>query len=80
MKHLISYILLTASAMSAGAATPLWLRDVNISPDGKTIAFTYKGDIFTVPAAGGDAKRLTTAESYESVPVWSPDGKTSFRQ
>lgn len=76
MKHLISYILLTASAMSAGAATPLWLRDVNISPDGKTIAFTYKGDIFTVPAAGGDAKRLTTAESYESEPVWSPDGKT----
>ncbi len=62
--------------MTVTAATPLWLRDVQISPDGKTIAFTYKGDIFTVPAAGGEAKRLTTAESYESVPVWSPDGKS----
>ena len=49
---------------------------MKISPDGKSIAFTYKGDIFTVPASGGEAKRLTTAESYESVPVWSPDGKS----
>ena len=29
-----------------------------------------------MPASGGEAKRLTTAESYESVPVWSPDGKS----
>ena len=65
-----------SASIDSTAATPLWLRDVQISPDGKTIAFTYKGDIFTVPAAGGEAKRLTTAESYESVPVWSPDGKS----
>ena len=76
MKHLVSSLLLAAAAVSATAATPLWLRDVKISPDGKSIAFTYKGDIFTVPASGGEAKRLTTAESYESVPVWSPDGKS----
>ncbi|MBP3303619.1 MAG: PD40 domain-containing protein [Muribaculaceae bacterium] len=76
MKHLVSSLLLAAAAVSATAATPLWLRDVKISPDGKYIAFTYKGDIFTVPASGGEAKRLTTAESYESVPVWSPDGKS----
>ena len=76
MKHLVSSLLLAAAAVSATAATPLWLRDVKISPDGKYIAFTYKGEIFTVPASGGEAKRLTTAESYESVPVWSPDGKS----
>ena len=76
MKHLVSSLLLAAAAVSATAATPLWLRDVKISPDGKSIAFTYKGDIFTVPASGGEAKRLTTAESYESVPVWSPNGKS----
>ncbi len=76
MKKLVSSILFAAATMTVTAATPLWLRDVQISPDGKTIAFTYKGDIFTVPAAGGEAKRLTTAESYESVPVWSPDGKS----
>jgi len=76
MKKLFSALLLAGMAFSAQAVTPLWLRDVKISPDGNTIAFTYKGDIFTVPVTGGPAKRLTTASSYESVPVWSPDGKT----
>jgi len=52
MKKLVSSILFAAATMTVTAATPLWLRDVQISPDGKTIAFTYKGDIFTVPAAG----------------------------
>ena len=64
---------LCAAAMgifSAGAVTPMWLRDVKISPDGSTIAFTYKGDIYTVPAEGGNATRLTTSGSYEAVPVW----------
>ena len=54
--------------------TPLWLRDVQISPNGDLIAFTYKGDIWTVPVSGGEARRLTVRDSYESSPVWSPDG------
>lgn len=53
---------------------PLWLRDVKISPDGQQIAFCYKGDIYKVAADGGKAVQLTTQESYESSPVWSPDG------
>lgn len=76
MKKIYSIIL--ASALGCGAAsavTPLWLRDVKISPDSKEIAFTYKGDIWKVPAAGGTAVRLTSQPSYESEPVWSPDGK-----
>ena len=64
-----------AMALGLSAATPLWLRNAVISPDGKQIAFTYKGDIYTVPAAGGEATRLTTSESYETSPRWSPDGK-----
>lgn len=56
-------------------AAPMWLRDVKISPDGKEIAFTYKGDIYKVASTGGNAVRLTATEDYESVPVWSPDGK-----
>lgn len=66
----------TAIAISASASTPLWLRDAQISPDGKQIAFTYKGDIWVVPVAGGKAERLTSTESsYEQIPIWSPDSK-----
>ena len=73
---LLGAMALAASSLGLSAASaPLWLRDVKISPDGSTIAFTYKGDIYTVPSAGGAALRLTTSGSYESSPVWSPDGK-----
>ena len=65
------------SALTAQAAdSPLWMRYSKISPDGKQIAFAYKGDIYVVPANGGEAKQLTTADSYESQPVWSNDSKT----
>nr|MDE5608471.1 peptidase S41 [Muribaculaceae bacterium] len=66
--------LLTSAA--AAAEAPLWLRDVKISPDGSTLAFTYKGNIYTVAADGGTAKQLTTGPSYNTTPIWSPDGKT----
>lgn len=63
-----------AATLSASADTPLWLRDVKISPDGREIAFTYKGDIYKVPVTGGNAIRLTSQPSYECSPLWSPDG------
>lgn len=53
----------------------LWLRNSAISPDGKEIAFTYKGDIFKVPSKGGKAIQLTSNPAYETKPIWSPDGK-----
>ena len=56
-------------------AAPLWMRYSAVSPDGKTIAFAYKGDIFTVPVGGGEARRLTTNSGYDSYPVWSPDSR-----
>ncbi len=54
---------------------PLWLRYPAISPDGSTILFSYKGDIYRVSSKGGDAVPLTISESYEYAPVWSHDGK-----
>ena len=54
----------------------MWLRYPAISPDGQTIAFSYQGDIYAVPAAGGNATPLTLGESYEYAPVWSHDGKS----
>ena len=55
--------------------SPLWMRYNTISPDGKTIAFCYKGDIYTVPVSGGRAFQVTTNPSYDTHPVWSPDSK-----
>lgn len=69
-------ILIAATLNASSAPTPLWMRDIAIAPDGLTIAFTYKGDIFTVPATGGQATRLTATPHYECNPVWSPDGLT----
>ena len=54
----------------------LWMRYTAISPDGKTILFCYKGDIWSVPSTGGTAVPVTLTESYEYSPVWSHDGKS----
>ena len=54
---------------------PLWMRFPAISPDGKTVAYSYKGDIWTVPANGGQARQITTNPAYDAYPVWSPDSK-----
>ena len=54
---------------------PLWMRHSVISPDGTTIAFTYKGDIYTVPVTGGRAMQITTNPAYDTDPVWSLDSK-----
>ena len=57
------------------AATP-WLRDPAISPDGTWIAFRFAGQIWIVPADGGDAVPLTPGGVHAATPVWSPDGAT----
>lgn len=75
MKKIFAYLTLGFTTLTTYAATPLWMRDIQISPDGTEIVFCYKGDIYKVSAKGGTATQLTTQESYESSPVWSPDGK-----
>ena len=66
----------TFHANASQAITPLWLRDVQVSPDGSQVLFCYKGDIYKVSANGGTAVQLTTQDSYECSPVWSADGKS----
>ena len=71
------FLLLTAFiAISASAENASWLRYPSISPDGKNVAFSYKGDIYLVDSEGGEARQLTSNPAYDYSPVWSPDGKT----
>src|ERR1044071_4334959 len=71
---LISFSIFAFKLIPAADA-PLWMRYPSISPDGKTILFSYKGDIYKVNSSGGTASPLTVSDAYEFAPCWSPDGK-----
>lgn len=49
--------------------------DPAISPQGDRIVFSWQGDLWLVPVAGGEATRLTVHAAEDAQPVWSPDGK-----
>ena len=59
--------------------------DLNFSPDSKEICFTAvtdpveaistNGDLFLVPVAGGEIKRITTQKGFDGEPTYSPDGR-----
>lgn len=51
-----------------------WM-DVDVSPDGQTIAFTLLGDIYTMPITGGTPRRIAEGLAWEVQPRFSPDGK-----
>ncbi len=48
--------------------------DPALSPDGKTLAFRWANEIWTVPTSGGDATRITNHPANDSQPKFSPDG------
>ncbi|MDC8755570.1 amidohydrolase family protein [Erythrobacter sp. sf7] len=50
-----------------------WM-DVDVSPNGQTIAFTLLGDIYTMPITGGTPKRISEGLSWDVQPRFSPDG------
>ena len=56
-------------AVSTGPLDPAW------SQDGRWIAFSMRGDIWKIPADGGEAIALTSGPTYHFEPAWSPDGK-----
>ena len=55
--------------VTTGPWSPAW------SPDGREIALSMQGSLWTVPVEGGEARQLTTGPHYDSEPSWSPDGR-----
>jgi len=70
----VGVLVLSNLAVVASAAEPaLWLRYPAISPDGESIVFSFRGDLYLVPSTGGTATPLTVHEAHDTMPVWSPD-------
>ncbi|MDB4914331.1 MAG: peptidase [Gemmatimonadetes bacterium] len=72
---LMSASIAAAQSPSTSAAGASWMRYPAISPDGRTIAFAFKGDLYKVSSSGGSAVPLTTHTANDFMPVWSHDGK-----
>ncbi len=77
MKKLVFAFILFLSFLefSQGQSEALWLRYPAISPDGTSIVFSYKGDLWKIPTEGGLAMPLTLHEGHDFQPIWSSDGK-----
>ena len=52
-----------------------WMS-LDLSPDGKTIVFDLLGDLYTIPATGGAATRITSGSGFDGQPRFAPDGKS----
>ena len=97
MKHIIAALAILLLSVTAFSQTqrPMQLEDLftiqrvgdpQLSPDGKTIAYTVtvvnkeanstNSDIWLVPVIGGTSSQLTNSPKHDRHPRWSPDGKT----
>lgn len=61
-------------SISPAQNSATWLRYPALSPDGRSIAFIWHGDLYTVPATGGTAKLLVKDDAQELMPVWNHSG------
>lgn len=73
-RFIVIFLAFWTVVISAGNVT--WLRYPSISPDGKSVAFSYGGNLYIVSSEGGEARQLTSHPAHDYAPVWSPDGKT----
>lgn len=73
-KILLSLVVLAGTSALSAADEARLLRFP--ATNGNEIVFSYAGDLYKVPASGGEAQRLTSHVGYEMFPRFSPDGKT----
>src|SRR3546814_4283797 len=53
--------------------------NVDLSPDGRNLAFDLLGDVYVMPAKGGAATQITRGLAWDRRPVWSPDETAARR-
>jgi len=74
-KFILPVIALVAVSSVSFADNIRFASHPSLSPDGKQIYFSYDGDIYSVPAAGGQATAVITMPGVQDSPLVSPDGK-----
>ncbi len=72
---LVALLAVSAGDASAADKETRGLRYPSLTPDGKTVAFAYRGDIWVAKTDGKHADRLTIHEAQDTLPRISPDGK-----
>ena len=72
----VAVVAVFAATAGVPAQEPIrFARTPDLSPDGKLVAFSYLGDIWTVEAIGGVARPVTFHEAHDYFPCFSPDGR-----
>ncbi len=74
-KIVISTLVSLLISLTIFADDSPYVRYPDLNSDGSQIAFSYQGDIWSVPTTGGKATRLTLHEAYDGYPLWSSDDK-----
>ena len=74
-KLILTTLVLITSVVMVFADNIRFASHPSLSPDGKQIYFSYDGDIYSVPAAGGQATAVITMPGVQDSPLVSPDGK-----
>lgn len=76
---LLSLLMAVFSTCTMASETIRLAADPALSPDGQTLAFVWRDDIWLAPVEGGPAQRLTQHEAADRQPLFSPDGsETAF--
>ena len=76
MRHLRSFLFLSLVLIPSILAAQQEARLLRFPTiHGNAIVFSYAGDLYTVPATGGVARKITSDVGYEMFARFSPDGK-----
>ena len=74
-------VVITRRGASAGPAVERQrlsdqIRELQLSPDGKKVAFVVRGEVFAASASdGGDAARVSNSTAEEYQIAWAPDSR-----
>ncbi|MBS1626559.1 MAG: PD40 domain-containing protein [Bacteroidetes bacterium] len=76
----VSIVINTDSKLNTEKIVPIYggATEMSVSPNGKEIAFIFRGEVFVTSVDGGITKRITNTPQQERMVTFAPDGKTLY--